>query len=392
MSTEAARIVDSLDSEIILKYLSWRPPRITNATILVESDPSTLFPSQRRAINVVESIPSTVLQRVHGSSSIGSLDAFSLEILHLILDSLDFRSLSRFARTCRKGKATVQSLSAYTRLITHASSALIAMNRTKLITAHSVAIIYAALLSEKCVSCQNYGPFLFLPTCERCCYECLDCDRALRVISMRTARNCFGISPKDLRRIPHLSTIPGTYDVGLELTRRRSVKLVSWKQARQLGIAVHGSEEAMNTFVTRQNVGKLTVTEAYNVLWLTRPMLERQSYRTCMLENTPNDRFPGMGATNFPFLRPDKVLEDGLWCCGCEHSNSRRFRGIEAPDSDPGMLLEALQCQARSRDEFMEHIRKCEGATKLLQRLEKHVQSGDSRELPSFVSPWPRYI
>lgn len=73
----------------------------------------------------------------------------------------------------------------------------------------------------------------------------------------KIAKACFGVTPEQLCQIPAMLSIPGTYSVGCHNTRRKPVKLVSLKQAKELGIVVHGSKEAMETFVTSQNTRKL---------------------------------------------------------------------------------------------------------------------------------------
>ena len=99
----------------------------------------------------------------------------------------------------------------------------------EIITLHSPASIHTALLSDKCVSCKEYASFQFLPICEWCCCECLRRDPSLQVLIIRMTGICFGVSPKDLTRIPTMFNIPGTYSVGYTNTCRKRVKLVSLK-------------------------------------------------------------------------------------------------------------------------------------------------------------------
>lgn len=195
----------------------------------------------------------------------------------------------------------------------HASTALIALSRTKLISFRSIASIHAVLFLEDCVSCQKYAPFLFLPTCERCCYECLHRDRSLRVVTTQMAGICFGISPKDLRRIPAMLSIPGTYSVGHEVTRRRRVKLVSLKQVRELGIAMHGSDEAMKSFFTSRNAEKLASRARHTAGWFTASSSEsrpRQSSTSSSYATNLTDQFCGVASSYFPSLGPNNILEN----------------------------------------------------------------------------------
>lgn len=351
----------NIDPETLIKTLSWHPAHILNSVL-----------------NIRESIEATVLQRTTESSSIGPLDTFPLEILHLILNSLDFQSLSRFSRTCHQGKTVVESLPTYRVVIQHASKALIALSRTNLITFHSAASIHTALLSDKCVSCQEYGPFLFLPTCERCCYQCLTKDRFLRVITLQSAAYCFGLSPKVLSRLPSMLSIPRAHLEGRRLTCWKRERLVSVKQAWQLGIFVHGSEEGMEKAVASKKARKAVDRQTLLVRWLatSTPGSGSQHQPTWLSDLTIlGDSFHGMTSVKFPSLRPNAAVENGLWCFGCRTSLGNYYRTgnldsstqLLVSDSDPLTVLSARERRARSKSEFLEHIKECPGASDLLQ-------------------------
>ncbi|MCJ1261105.1 hypothetical protein MMC22_000969 [Lobaria immixta] len=254
-------------------------------------------------------------------------------------------------------------------MMKHASTTLIALSRTNLIKFHTAAAMYAALLSDKCVSCQKYAAFLFLPTCERCCYECLKSKRSLRVITIRMARICFGLSPKDLGQVPIMLSIPGRYSVGYTVTRRRRVRLVSLKQAEKLGISVHGSREAMETAGVLKHASKLSARQLLLAQWLAG----------LWSVDSPTDDFCGMASVLFPSLRPNGEIENGLWCGGCRiHEEDYRWtRELDSDTQllvsgrDPLTVLLVMEYQARSKSEFIEHTRDCKGATKLLQQPER---------------------
>lgn len=344
--------LNTLTPDALIARLSWRPPYIMNSMI-----------------SIPEPIKSIALPRTLASSSIGPLDTLPTELLHIIFSSLDFQSLSRFTRVSHQAKITVESLPSYQRMMKHASTALIALSRTKLIKFHTAAAIYAALLADKCVSCQKYAAFLFLPTCERCCYECLHAERSLRVITIRMAGICFGISPKGLGQISIMLNIPVRYLVGHSVTRRKRVRLVSLKQAEELGISVHGSREAMERVGVLKHASNLSLRQLLLAQWLT-------GSRSA---DPPDDDFCGMASIIFPSLRPNGELENGLWCGGCRIHMENYHRTGEL-DSDtqllfsgrhPSRLLSAMEHQARSKSEFLEHTRDCKGATDLLQHPER---------------------
>lgn len=355
--------------DALIDRLSWRPAHVVDSMI-----------------SVSETIQSIILPRTLTFSSLGPLDTLPTELLHLIFNSLDFQSLSRFAQICHKANIVVESLPSYERMIKYASKALIALSRTKLITFHTAATIYTALLSEKCVSCQNFAAFLFLPTCERCCYECLCNERSPRVISIRMAGICFGVSPKDLGQIPIMLSIPGMYSFCHNATRVKRVRLVSLKQAKKLGISVHGSQEAMEIVSVSKKAGKLSYRQLQLARWLTGSSdSEPQNSSTPrLLDNAPNDNFCGMASISFPSLRPNIELEHGLWCYGCRvnldnlECHGRRISFDDLNDFESGTHLLGSgvdliniflrrEFQARSRSEFLEHTRNCKWAIELLQ-------------------------
>ena len=79
--------IDDLNPEILVERLSWRPDYLLNSMIKVD-----------------ESIRPTVFRRTPVSSSIGSLDALPTELLYLVFNLLDFRSLVHFACTSHRAK------------------------------------------------------------------------------------------------------------------------------------------------------------------------------------------------------------------------------------------------------------------------------------------------
>jgi hypothetical protein len=173
-------------------------------------------------------------------------------------------------------------------------------------------------------------------------------------------------------------SIPGTYSVGHTIRYKRRTRLFSLKQSKALGVAQHGSAEAMERFITSQNAGKLTTNEIHEVRWLTGHPSTIGS-----VANAPNDRFCGMASTGFPALQPNDVLEKGIWCLGCR-ANFLNYQGTGIPDAETRLLVSGaypllplldLERRAISKSAFVEHIRVYKGAKDLLRGLEPSVQA-----------------
>ncbi|KAF2236212.1 hypothetical protein EV356DRAFT_76351 [Viridothelium virens] len=305
------------------------------------------------------------------SSSAGVLDTLPLELLHLILELLDFQSLYNVVHGSRRCRVLVEALPAYRETSTHAPSVLAAMKRTKLLSTHSAACIHTALRSESCTECNEYGPFLFLPISERCCLNCLRDDLSLRVSTIPKITKRFGITRNDLTGVPIMQGIPGEYRIGFAVTHKTAPNLVSVKQAKMRATAIHGSEHAMQTYVTSRHTLQMDrYTQRASNHSGTTARLRRPTSPSRILK-APNDPFCGMASTAIPSLRGTERPEHGLWCLGC-HALFDRWVKYKIPDGNGGngeddsvrmRRLYRRECRAWSRSDFLIHIKECEGSS-----------------------------
>lgn len=221
-------MADQILEEELIASLSHRPRRRLDSMITIDN-PLTALPV------CIEARPED-----DRPCSLGQFDRLPLEILHLILNQLDLHSFAQFSRVAVRGRTTVLSLPAYQGLVRHAPQALAALRMTKLMRTHSISHLFAALKSTSCATCPAYGPYLFLPACERCCWMCHQFNPARRVVTRARARQAFALSPKQVRKLPVLFSIPGRYGIARDevLTQHQ---LVSVSAARDLALSIHGS-------------------------------------------------------------------------------------------------------------------------------------------------------
>jgi hypothetical protein len=270
--------------------------------------------------------------------------------------------------------------------MTYAYPALVAFGMTGLLHWHSCSTLRSALSSESCVSCGLYGPFLFLPTCERCCYWCLCENHSLWLIPVSKAKTIFRLSAKDLKGIPTLHTVPGVYFVRRIHKRQRRVRLLSVKIAKRVAISIHGTETAVEQLRCEKPCSKKDEILSH---WMRKACLEplianpsKQPSRA----NTPDDMFCGMGSIRFPVLRretrPGNVIEEGYWCGGCQLIFERHkfnpwlLRSVEhliPKGVNPSRVLEGMAREARSRAQFLEHIKTCAGVEQFVTKMESKV-------------------
>lgn len=325
-------------------------------------------------------------------ASLGELDLLPVELLLLILGFLDFQSLSRISRVSLRGKEIVEALPEYQDMMTHAPETLRALGMTRLLQCHSAPLLHQTLRSDKCVSCFEFGGFLFLPTCERVCVNCLFSNDALRMTTRAIAKQCFGLTDKHLERIPTMYSIPGIYTLWFRISRKRVYRLVSVKQAKQLAIEVHGSAENVAKLMPKDPVEPMTERQFSIFKQFHEASLEPGACDLSRLagdDGVIRDDYCSMASIRFPYLT-DAGAYDGRMCRGCfvtcEHYQrdwvpARVLSKLVPPGVEPDRVLTRAIYRLHSADGFLEHIKNCHGVPLVLAVRE------DDRRDPSEVQP-----
>ena len=323
-------------------------------------------------------MPSSIKRAPGISASLGRLDTLPLEILHCIFAALDFQSLSRVSKTCLRGIEVVESLREYRDMIRHAPRAIAALGRTRQVCYHAASTLHNTLLSKECASCGRFGAFLFLPTCKRCCYDCLWQNPSLWVMPISAAAKCFGLPTSLVKTLPTMLSLPGNYQVrfGVSVTRRR--RLVSLAAAKKLAIDHFGSEERVAGLLEVRRTAGLSSQEYFDLRWLQAAPMQPPGpeISTRVKEaDTPNDSCSGVASIPFPHLSTGNKLEHGLWCKGCEHTFRLWSQNGVVPDNFSRSLdetenvrraLSAVRDRARSTTALLEHTTRCSGAQALV--------------------------
>jgi hypothetical protein len=196
------------------------------------------------------------------------------------------------------------------------------------------------------------------------------------LIPITIAKKCFLLSKDAVKTLPVLRSIPGQYSVRSSISRKRPIRLVCVGAAKKLSIAEHVSDKELSAYldlyVATRNRGffqylqKASITPPQQELWL-------QSSG----QDAPNDRYCGTGSLPFPSLSPDKHVEHGLWCKGCELVSREWSSNDPIPEHSAHLVLPGRRAEnvvyrypeiARSRAELLAHIEECPGAKKLLQQ------------------------
>jgi len=358
----------SLEPETLIHLLSHRPGHLLGAMISIAKLPDLL---DRFVAGPV---------RTNRASSLGILHRLPPEITSIILSMLDIQSIIRFASISLQGRAFVRSHPAYPDLITFVPHVLVALGRVGLLRLHSVGELYAALKAEQCATCIEHGAFLFLPTCERCCWQCLCDNPSFRMLLPKEAKRYFGLLEKHLRQLHTLQVIPGKYDITANAAPRYC-RLVSARAAKALGLLVRGSAEKLAQAMERRcKPPGLIIKGRYLQSGPATPPISGQDLLFLPSQgNIPTDAFFGKASIPFPSLSKSGGIEEGLWCRGCEVTLCRYdtlrlpnhvLATIVPPNCGPHRVLLGLERRARLKESFLNHLKHCYGAWRLLPELE----------------------
>lgn len=310
-------------------------------------------------------------------SSVGMLDCLPWEIMSNILGKLDSQSLAFFASVSVQSNMLARSYEPFQELAQH-SRMLGALHRMDLVRRYSVAQLNAVLRTENCVSCGEYGPFLFLPTCERCCWDCRRSNPLLRAISPKQAKKYFDLSMQHLQQLPFFYGQLGTYGPSAGPPARRG-RLVTVQAAKALGLAVHGSAEKLAQATAKRCKSSARHSLQSRYLQTEPSVFQGQDPPFLSIEGDgPLDRFFHMVSLPFPYLSRSGKMETGSWCRGCDLILSWYTPRLLPPDvladlvpsnSEPRRVLLGLVSRARSKESQFKHIKRCYGARQILPEL-----------------------
>ncbi|EZF74530.1 hypothetical protein H105_03731 [Trichophyton soudanense CBS 452.61] len=292
-----------------------------------------------------------------GPSSMGYLDSLPLEILQALLNLLDFQALSRLSCTSHRARRAVEYLPAYRELMEHAPDTLKALGKSCLITAHPAAKLRAVLRTESCVWCA-LKPF-----------SVGDDGRSGQILLQNHHRQA--------ERDPHNAKYLWSLRRFHELSRRRRLKLVSVRAAKELSLAVNAGSAPSNL---RNNAHLIHLAHFLNAPLAPEGQNNGAGVTSRIRYCTLTDECCGMGSICFPSLQPDNTVERGLWCRGCFRA-SEQYR-FSSPTTDlatrnvyPLRALIGTNLCARSKMQFLEHIKHCDGSLELQANLRKGLQN-----------------
>jgi hypothetical protein len=169
------------------------------------------------------------------------------ELLTAILLALDFDTLGCLRLTCLTLNLAISNLKEF-QLITRHAFAVRTLKITKFLPYQSIAKIYLGLITPKCFLCGNFGPYFSIFHGERVCYPCVFAHSSLRLLFRSVAERYLGI-PHTNTSLRKLQAAEPTSPLYHGLNLQKSQKLVSFEEAKEEAVRLHGSEQTMHDFV-----------------------------------------------------------------------------------------------------------------------------------------------
>lgn len=127
------------------------------------------------------------LEHSQEGPSLGALEQ-PVEVIQIIISQLSLRDLRNFKAVNSRARSMVVSSYRYRNVITHGSEVISALYKTGLDSIWPLVRVYDVLTQDRCVACNRFGGYVFLPALQRCCERCARYDPELIPIRSGTAR------------------------------------------------------------------------------------------------------------------------------------------------------------------------------------------------------------
>lgn len=291
--------------------------------------------------------------------SLAKLQTIPVELIHLIVELTDLHTVSHLRLLNRHFYSLIDASPAYQRLREHSPQAILVLLRTGVASHVTLAQISRALYESNCGLCADFGPFLYLPECVRCCSTCLRMKPELLPMTKSDAIAAFGLKGRTLSTIPIVTTVPGTYSLN-KTKRSRPLLLVSERLAREAAVGQYGGEEGLNEYIKHDDSHKKREYER-KVAARALPMSFDSAGN---INNTMDHLYRFMVTTPFPYIdRDTKIAHRGVCCHGCRVKLEKALR--QNPSAADRHVLFKQRDKVYSELGFAEHFARCPDAQRL---------------------------
>ncbi|KAF5656555.1 hypothetical protein FHETE_10945 [Fusarium heterosporum] len=278
-------------------------------------------------------------------SGLGLLEHLPDELILMILRELDIVSYLQFRGVNTRARSIATNFKDYKTVVKYGRGGLKAILKVRLGHLFTITYLYRVLVSLDCEFCGKFATFLYLITCQRCCFTCLQISSELRVLPIPAPKDFVKAvkkTAKEIERVcePRLSVVYGKYTLETWPRVNRPKWLAQAKPAieklQSLDISYRIAKGVLDHVPEHQ--------DRYEAL-------HHYCYRY-------------MAATAFPSYNADRdQIEHGVSCKGCQFRLEEHARVTDSSLEPPWGLND--RDRAYTKEEFMCHFRSCEHAQKV---------------------------
>ena len=307
------------------------------------------------------------------------------EIWDIIIEMLDVISVLSFARGCVAFKAIVDDSATWKWIIDNGSNLLGAFSQTKTLGYTTIWEIRAAVRTRGCNTCNDFAPFVFLPTCQRICLNCMCWNPEYWVIPTTAACVAFGVTSTQVSQLAVLH-VQAPHKIVKGSKKNKTLSLVGVLQVKQMALNIHGSSLRM-CLAAESRIPAKTPEKRKELYSYLRSASETSSgeglkryYRLLRQLKDGGDAHRGEGAVLVPYTVHPDLVEHGLWCLGCQ-SLFKELSALVLEATLTGILSETQRKQlyqanfhqrrAWSNQNFGGHVAECQGALSIVSKFEK---------------------
>ncbi|KAJ5702331.1 hypothetical protein N7488_009879 [Penicillium malachiteum] len=333
---------------------------------------------------------SNIDQPTDGTSNMGTMSRFPLEVIHVMIEHMDFLTLERFSRTCHYARVAARNHPTYKLLMQHAANLPKLMMSIKIIYWNSLRMLKAELQFPNCRSCGSLSSFLYIPTCERLCRNCSEFDKNYWIIEILSAKYAFNIGAPELRLIPLVHLTASTYHGPHFPATRQSLEILCpVKSAIEIAVKRWGSMALMREAAEQVSPDRFADSSdrEYADAALFRyirsdqppldPNISEQSMRG-RLRASDVTSLASAACTSFPYVPPPRAEPSELFYCkGCKWCVEKQlaplpdaleYMGIDTKTdkSEIATILVNRARIARNWPDLFVHIISCLGCCVLM--------------------------
>ncbi|KAH6954566.1 hypothetical protein DER45DRAFT_570704 [Fusarium avenaceum] len=298
-------------------------------------------------------IPKTKLQapflqtsfKPSSPSGLGILGRLPDELVLMILRELDIVSYLRFRGVNSRARSIATNSKDYKTVVKYGMRGLKALLKVRLGHVFTITGLQQVVVSHECEFCGKFATFLYLITCQRCCFTCLQISSELRTIPIPVPKEFVKAVKKtagDIEGVcePKSSVVHGKYSLETWPRVIRPKRLAQARPAIEKLQSLDGSRR------------------------IPKRVLDHLPEHQVRNEATHHYCYRYMAATALPWYDASQdQLELGVSCKGCQFRLEEYVRETNTSLEPPWGLND--RDRVYSTEEFMCHFRSCKHARKV---------------------------